>query len=112
MNLRTSYLSLTILMICLFARTAAAATYYVSMCGSNAWAGTIIDGGGEGGHEDGHETLHRAADDGVVEGGAFVVDEVAVVVDEQDAVAHRDAEERDEADERGDPLLRVAHPTV
>lgn len=39
MNTRTSIVSFAILMLLLLSRAAGAATYYVSMCGSNAWAG-------------------------------------------------------------------------
>ena len=48
-------------------------------------------GGADGGHEDRDESFHRALHDSLGEGDALDAHEVVVVVDEQDAIADRDA---------------------
>ena len=61
------------------------------------------ESGGEGGHEHGDDAFLRASEDHfLIEGIAFLPEEVEVVGDHHDAIARGDAGEGDEADHGGD----------
>ena len=65
-------------------------------------------GRGERGHENRYEPFHRPLHDGLVHGYSFLRHQVLVVIDQQDAVANGNPEQRDEPnkardrDDRGD----------